>query len=263
MIRLIAADMDGTLLDSRKRMPPGLVPCVRELARRGVRFAVASGRQYFMLLEDLREIAGEIIIIAENGAVIYDRGERVYVQALEPELLREPVEAARSMEHAGVVLCGADSAYIEDDNPEFVRNVNLYYARCQSVPDVLKGYGPDLVCKLAFFDLERAETHVFPQLVRFADRFTVCLSGDHWVDFMEPGVNKGSAMRAVQELYGIAPSECMAFGDYMNDAEMMEACEYGYAMENAHPDLKKLCRYRAPSNDEDGVVRTIRREFGF
>ena len=64
-------------------------------------------------------------------------------------------------------------------------------------------------------------------------------------------------MQQLQQQMGITPDECMAFGDYLNDLELMQSVTHSYAMANAHPDLKAVCHYLAPSNDEDGVVRAI------
>jgi hypothetical protein len=88
------------------------------------------------------------------------------------------------------------------------------------------------------------------------------VSGDVWLDVMRKGVTKGSAIRRVQEKLGISKSECMAFGDFMNDYDMMKECEESYAMENAHPELKAICKHIAPSNDDDGVMKTICEVFG-
>ncbi len=92
--------------------------------------------------------------------------------------------------------------------------------------------------------------------------FPSSFPGEHWVDVMKPGVTKGGAMRGVQKKLGITPEECMAFGDYLNDCELLQSVGESYAMENAHPRLKEMARHIAPSNDEDGVMRVIRREFG-
>ena len=78
---------------------------------------------------------------------------------------------------------------------------------------------------------------------------------------MKPGVNKGEALRGVQRMLGIRPEECMAFGDYLNDCELLDAVGESYAMENAHPALKRIAKYIAPSNDEDGVMRVLRERF--
>ena len=70
MIRMIAADMDGTLLDSRKRLPQDLFPLIRQLQDRNVRFVVASGRQYYNLEAQFGEIADQVTFLRENGALI-------------------------------------------------------------------------------------------------------------------------------------------------------------------------------------------------
>ena len=75
---------------------------------------------------------------------------------------------------------------------------------------------------------------------------------------MKPGVHKGSAMKALMELFSITREECMAFGDYLNDTELLESVTHSYAMENAHPQLKAIARYIAPTNDENGVIAVIR-----
>ncbi|MDU4936806.1 MAG: HAD hydrolase family protein, partial [Peptostreptococcaceae bacterium] len=78
-----------------------------------------------------------------------------------------------------------------------------------------------------------------------------------WVDFMNLDINKGNAIKKLQEIYEITYDECMAFGDYLNDYEMMQECKHSYAMANAHPKLKEICNYEAKSNDEDGVVDAL------
>ena len=75
---------------------------------------------------------------------------------------------------------------------------------------------------------------------------------------MHVGITKGAGIRALQKQLNILPEECMAFGDYMNDYDMLTACDESYAMENAHPDLKKIAKHIAPSNEEEGVMQVLR-----
>ena len=79
---------------------------------------------------------------------------------------------------------------------------------------------------------------------------------------MRPGMNKGLAIGALCDNLHITPDECMAFGDYLNDLELLQAVGESYAMENGHEALKAIAKHICPSNDEDGVCRTIRRVFG-
>jgi hydroxymethylpyrimidine pyrophosphatase-like HAD family hydrolase len=83
------------------------------------------------------------------------------------------------------------------------------------------------------------------------------VSGRHWVDVMNLSANKGEGIRHLQQALGITAAQTMVFGDFLNDLEMMDAAEYSFAMENAHPELRARARYLAPSNAENGVVRTI------
>lgn len=129
------------------------------------------------------------------------------------------------------------------------------------MPDILEAAKQDKICKVAVFDAVDAESNCYVRLERFRDGFMVILSGSRWVDLMNPGVDKGVAIEALQRQFGIAPAECMAFGDYLNDCGMMRVCDYSYAMANAHPGLKAVCRFEAKSNDENGVLEKIREFF--
>ena len=118
------------------------------------------------------------------------------------------------------------------------------------------------MCKVAFYDDGDAATHEYPALRKaLPDTLSVILSGEHWVDIMKPGVNKGRAMESLMAQRGLTPDECMAFGDYLNDLELLRAVGESYAMDNALPEVKQAARHIAPSNDEDGVMRVLRERF--
>ena len=88
------------------------------------------------------------------------------------------------------------------------------------------------------------------------------VSGEHWLDVMALGVNKGAGIRHIQEALGITRAQTMVFGDFLNDLEMMDEADYSFAMANAHPVLAERARYRAPGNTDNGVVRTIKSVLG-
>ena len=79
---------------------------------------------------------------------------------------------------------------------------------------------------------------------------------------MSPTADKGHALRAVQDTLGITAEQTMAFGDYLNDVGMLDAAHWCFAMDNAHPDVRAHARFVAPSNNDNGVVRTIRSVLG-
>lgn len=264
MIKYIATDMDGTLLDSRKRLPEEFESVVHALKQQGVRFIVASGRQTATLRRDLGGLSQDLILFAENGTVVTEGNERLFVSPMEKAEVRRVLEKTRGMEGVHPVICRPDVAIIEAGAPEVFRHdVEVYYESSQIVPDLLAVCDQfDDVCKIAFFDEGDAEHHEYPVLKEwFEESLSVLLSGYSWVDLMKPGANKGSAMRRFQQLKGVSPEECMAFGDYLNDKEMLEAVGESYAMENGLDEVKAACKYVAPSNDENGVMRVIKERF--
>ncbi len=262
MIKLVAADMDGTLLNSRHQLSARLPQVIQALHAQGTRFVVASGRQYYNLLAFFPNMEHEILFLAENGGMIFDGSKLLYSFSIPTQDLSAPLAQVRQIPGAHIILCGTQSAYTDcADDSIFLEHARRYYARLQLVPDLLAAAQQDRICKLAIFLHHAAESILYPSLQRHSTHFTNVLSGDCWVDIMDPAVNKGTAMRFLQQHLSLAPEECMAFGDYPNDTEMMQAVAHSYAMANAHPQLAAVCRFRAPSNDEDGVVQTLLEKF--
>lgn len=261
MIKLVIADMDGTLLNSKKELSKRLFDVIEQLKKQNVRFAVASGRQYYNLLKVFEEIKEDVLFICENGTIVFDQGVNIYTDEIDYEELAPHVERIRNMEGAYPILCGTHSAYIENDDEEFLNNARMYYEHCELVPDILEAAKNDKICKIAIFDKINAETNTYEIYKKYSEQYTVTLSGERWVDVMNLGANKGHAIEMIQKQYNIEKKECMAFGDYLNDYEMMKVCDYSYAMANAHPLLKEVSNYEAKSNDEDGVVDTLIRHF--
>ncbi|MFT4135424.1 Cof-type HAD-IIB family hydrolase [Microbacterium sp.] len=259
-IRLIAADMDGTLLDGDGRVPDSFWPLLERLHARGIAFAPASGRQ----LATLQRLFGEADLpyIAENGTYVVRGGAEVSSDTLAPDAVASVVARTRALVadgrlRAGVVVCGKRSAYVEDTGPAFLDEVRKYYAKLAVVDDLLGV--DDQVLKLAIYDVDGGETHTAPAMADLAETHQLVVSGAHWVDIMNPDVNKGRALRALQSALGVTAAQTAAFGDYLNDVEMLEAAHWSYAMAEAHADVVAVARYRAPSNADAGVVQAIER----
>ena len=224
MVRLIASDVDGTLLDSQKRVPVAFDALIGELEARSIRFVIASGRQYFNLRKTFAASAEKLYFICENGAIVFRGNELLFDCPIPAEKLLEALAAIRAVPGVFPIFCGVESAYVEDDDPEFRQQASHYYERCRKVASLPEVLAYDRICKIAVFDSLGAETHIWPEVQSFRDRFAVTLAGTQWVDFMRPDVTKGTAMAFLQREFGIGPEQCMAFGDYLNDLELMKSC---------------------------------------
>lgn len=260
MIKLIACDMDGTLLDSQKRLPKDLFPVLERLRERGILFAVASGRQYGSLRRDFEALVPHILFICENGALIMEHDKRIFMDPLDPKDLPRIIEVSRMMQGVYPAICCADVALMEETAPEhFLTGMQIHYQNTRIVPDLMACTDVQNACKVCFYSDAPATEQSLPLLQReLGDTLSIIHSDVNWVDVMKPGVNKGRAIGALCDRLSITPDACMAFGDYLNDYELLKSVTESYAMENAHPDLKAIAKYIAPSNDEDGVMRVIK-----
>ncbi|GAA2010613.1 Cof-type HAD-IIB family hydrolase [Microbacterium ulmi] len=259
-IRLIAVDMDGTLLDGAGSIPDELWPLLDELHERGILFAPASGRQLATLQASFsRAPDDEMVYIAENGAYVVRGDVELSSDALDAGFVARLVGRLRDLGDAGhdlgVVVCGKRSAYIERADAAFRAESEKYYERLRIVDDVLEP--DDQILKVAIYDFDEAE-RLAPELDVFRAGHQVVVSGHHWIDVMNQGVNKGVALERLQARLGIDRAQTAAFGDYLNDLELLDAAEWSHAMDNAHPEVIARARFRAPANTELGVLTTIR-----
>ncbi|WP_333737936.1 Cof-type HAD-IIB family hydrolase [Streptomyces sp. IBSBF 2806] len=258
-IRLVVTDMDGTLLDDDKRIPAGLWEVLERLRERGVLFSPASGRQYASLAREFADVAEGMVFIAENGAYVVRDGRELSSDPVDPDVVARVVAVARRLTADGVdmgaVVCGKRSAYVERSDEPFLAEVARYYVRHRVVEDVAAV--DDEIVKVALFDFGSAEERTAPALASFADTHQVVVSGEHWVDVMNRTAHKGAALRRLQRELGITPAQTMVFGDYLNDLEMLDAAEWSFAMTGAHPEVVRRARHLAPSNNDNGVLRTV------
>ncbi|MEU0060945.1 Cof-type HAD-IIB family hydrolase [Streptomyces sp. NPDC006334] len=260
-VRLIVTDMDGTLLDDHKRPPAGLREVLGLLRERGVLFSPASGRQYATLAHEFEGFADGMVFIAENGTYVVRDGEELSSDPMDPDVVAQVVECVRRLvaggADVGAVVCGKRSAYVERTDDAFLAEVRRYYRRNAVVDDIAAV--DDDVLKVALYDFRSAERITAPALAAFTGTHNVVVSGEHWVDVMNRTATKGAALRRLQRELGITPAQTMVFGDYLNDLEMLDAADWSFAMANAHPEVVGRARHLAPSNNDNGVLRTIAR----
>ena len=259
-IRLIACDMDGTLLDNADHIHDDFWPLIDTLLELDILFCPASGRQYYSLLDRFSSVADKLVFIAENGTYVTHKGKELLSNPLDRTAAQRLVDVGRGLKAGdpavNMVLCGKKSAYIETDDPGFSVEAAKYYQRLQIVPDLQTV--EDDILKISVFARNASERLAYPAFAPFRDIYQVAVSGPHWIDIMVPHANKGSGIRHIQEKFGITREQTMAFGDFLNDLEMMNEATYSFAMANAHPKLKAAAGYQAPANDDNGVIRTIR-----
>ena len=259
MIKLIVSDLDGTLLDSNKQLPRDFFPTFDELERRGITFAVASGRTY-SAVEHLfpEEYRGRITFICDNGACLFQREELTEVFPLDMATYTELLDACGRIGGFKLVVCAKGGVYHLDSGDEFSNAVGLFYKNHSAIDD-LRAIN-DTVFKLAVCDERGTYAHGKPELDKiFGDRLNVQVSGPIWMDVMAAGVSKGVALKALQKRLGVTGAETMAFGDYFNDLDMLLAADWSFCPENGHEEIKKQTRFVCADCDHSGVITSIKK----
>lgn len=272
-VKLIAFDLDGTLLDRQKNIPEENLRALLAAARAGVLLVPATGRIYSGVPETLRQLPGARYFITINGASAYDAVDdrNLYASELSVDsclrliayMDQLPVIYDCYQDNWGFIsrdmfLRAAD--YIPD--PGIMKMMRELRTPVDSLADMLRQKGrPVQKMQMQFQDREERER----QMKLLAERFpeTAVSSSLPWnIEINSAGATKGRALKALCAVLGIALSDVLAFGDGSNDLDMIRTAGIGVAMGNAVEDVKAAADWVAPNNEEAGVAAGIKRFMG-
>lgn len=256
-VKLIASDLDHTLLTEKGELPPGFDRYVIEMDKRGIEFVAASGRPLYTLETIFQRLRGRMSFIADNGGIISHRGRAIFKSLLDVADYRAMVRFTNERTDGIAVVCGLDAAYLSAKHKTYEGYLRTFYS------------------KIAFVDgLERLDVEADKFTVYFPNRnskdnyenifkpeygggFSVTVGDTVWIDIMRHGINKGAAIRLLGEHLGLGPDRMMAFGDTYNDIEMLQAVRYSYVVGNADADMRRHAAFIADTNDNFGVIKII------
>ena len=255
-IKLIVSDMDGTLLNDNHEVSNRFFNQFEKLRQQNIHFIAASGRQMQSIQTKLHPILKDISIIAENGSIITHRNKTEVLLELSQNDMVKAIRSLRQVDNCFPVLCGKTTAYVENDEPEFISKISEYYTEFTIVDD-LSAVSQDSFLKIAAFHFESSEKFIYPKVVHLNDHLKVVVSGANWVDISHPKANKGYALKKLQENLGVTKAQTLVFGDYNNDLEMLKLVDYSFAMGNAHPQVKAIANYMTKTNTEQGVEHIL------
>lgn len=257
MIRLIASDMDGTLLNSRGELNTEIYNIIGELKRLGIIFAVASGRQLASLKKSFGPVEEDVLYLAENGTYVVYRDKEIYSNVIERKLVYEIIDKIKGIGENAYILCGKKSAYcIDKDLAEYMRKPKFGYeiAQINSIDDI-----EDEILKISLFDSEDAREHSY-KLIKpiYGEKMDVVTSGYNCLDIMNLNANKGTAIKEICKSFGIDRRDVISFGDNYNDLEMFDESGISYVMLNADEYVRSRADRVIGSNDDDSVIKTLK-----
>lgn len=259
MIKAIATDLDGTLLNSKKEISQENIDTLRDFYKKGYEILVVTGRSYSATKPVVEKIGIPMSVVCYNGAKVVDSttDEVIFEKPLSEDIVRKLIEISHSKK-IHLNLYQNDIWYVENsDSAE-----TFLYKRNSGLTPEKKAYNSfdDLTMTKALFINENSVLKELEKTLRetFGDEVYLAFSQEDYLEVLNKEVNKGLTLKNVLKEKNIDISECIAFGDAGNDLEMISVVGYGVAMENAHSCLKDVAKYTAPSNEDSGVSKFLK-----
>lgn len=242
MIKLIACDIDGTLINDgtktqrEERPSPEAIQMIKDLKSAGYTFCISTGRQYpgvkYFLGED---VAQDVIFNCENGAYVIRNEKLISRVLLEKSVARGIVEDILSTPEAQPMISGATVCYLINPTEEFYKIVTEHLQNRAVVVDCFDDI-PEEIQKIAVCKLSGI-ADVAPKFISlWGDKLNVAVAGDLWLDFTIS--DKGTGIEAISKATGIDKSEIAAFGDNYNDVPMFREAGLSFAMSIATDEVK-------------------------
>ncbi|MBB5179042.1 hypothetical protein HNQ44_000464 [Planomicrobium koreense] len=251
MGKLLLLDIDGTLLNSHKELPASAKSALAQARENGHELAIATGRAPFMF-EELRKELDIDTFISFNGQYIVHQQKPIHKESLDPETLESIYEYAEQQDHPLVFMNETKMVSSIDYHPHIEESIkSLKFLH----PETEAGFHADNEIYQALVFCEEQEEQ------QYHDKFkTVDFVRWHRVscDILPKGGTKASGIKRLIKLTGHSIEDTIAFGDGLNDLQMMETAGYSVAMDNGHEQTKAIASYITDHVDNDGLAKAFK-----
>ena len=254
MIKLIASDIDGTLLQNGETaISERFFTQARRLRNQGIALCAASGRQYSSLKNLFAPVAEGMYFLCENGAVVYGPGaellsKTVIDRALSLELCRDIL----AIPDCEVLISGTNMSYLCPKTQDYIDHIRYFVGNNTTVLSAPQDMPEDFVKISAYY--RPGATVIEPLLApKWKDTFQVAVAGECWLDFTL--ADKATGIRALCTALNIDPKDAMAFGDNYNDIPMLDAVGHPYLMSSAAQPLRQ--RYGTQCARPEDVLEAL------
>lgn len=269
MIRLVACDLDGTLLNNDHEITDDNRKVVEDLKAKDIPFVIATGRIYPSAAEFAKSLDLSTPIIACNGAVVKDPVEDkiLYHYPVDKDTMLALIKICKKHD-IYFHIYSLDTVYAER-NERLIKKYNDWKAKdpkkslvktavVRHIEEVIE---TEVIYKLGLYIDEEGAKEAYDEMVKLPG-ITSCFSLSTLVDIFNEEASKGVAVMALTEQYGLSINEVMALGDNENDMPMLKAAGLGVAMRDARDQVKAVADDVTDSNENSGVAKAIRKHIG-
>lgn len=273
-IRLIALDLDGTLLTSEKTIDPLTKEKLQEAMKMGIHIVIATGRDkggITFVSEPLGLESGNHYVAGVNGQIIYDFKRKEYTvdAVFDGNDARHIMEVAKKYNFEAISCCGYDHYDYISRRLRFMKKIHsilhgkpMDYGFNQGKRRFITIHDENFeitqdINKFVLIQTTSFFKKYLPVIKKELKEYDIVKVGEEWIEVMPKGVSKGSALSRIGEKEGISSDEMMAFGDAENDLSMFAHVKYGIAMGNAMDSLKQIAYDVTDTNDNMGIAKAL------
>jgi 5-amino-6-(5-phospho-D-ribitylamino)uracil phosphatase len=259
-IRLVAIDLDGTLLNDSRQVSDRTIDALCGLPERGVRVVIASARPPRSVRHIYQSLKLDTLQINYNGALIWDEPGRraIFHQPMQSDVVRRIIDHARTLFPELLVDIEAQDRWLTDrlDPQHTTETGRLFQPDCIAPVAELCA---EPVTKLLLLGREALISHLAPILAEAHPDVNLIRSDPGLIQIIDRSVDKSTALRRVAAHYEVPMRQVMALGDAINDVPMLRSAGVAVAMDNAKPEVKQVAHWVAPSNNDHGVHAALTR----
>lgn len=257
-IKLIASDMDGTLLDSHKKISARTATAVKKAMESGKMFIIATGRMYISARPYAEQLGLDVPIVTYNGALVRGSksGKIFYEHPIKKEIAQRVLDFCKEKGYYLQFYVG-DKCYIKEANDYSAGYERIQTIKLTPIGNALYQAVGSPYKILLMSEREDHEAMMQEFKDNFSDVLHITSSHPQFVELLDPEVNKWATICKLAAQYNICQEQIMCLGDSGNDYEMVANAGWGVAVANAEPEVKQAAKYITKSNDEDGVAIAI------
>lgn len=264
-IKLCVFDLDGTLLNSNKKITQETLLSVKNLSNYNIKYTIATGRIDILARKYQREICSDLPIISCNGSIIRDLSNKIYyMKTLDFETVKNIFNYFKSLE-LNFLFYTENSILVTKNNPriEFLKNYNKTANKNDQFnfeimdDDINKYSNLKFLKSLAHIENRPKLLEIQSILNKDFKNLSIVSSDYELLDLMPSGINKGTALSILCDILNIESENVCVFGDNFNDIEMINFAGTSIVPENGENDVKKLATHITKTNDEEGISYAI------
>ena len=265
-IRVIATDMDGTLLDPKGQLDlPRLEKILDKLDQCDIRFVIATGNEVHRMRQLLGHLAERVVLVVANGARIFENNELIQAQTWDDAMVDRALAHFKGREcqdqfvvtamNGGFVKKG--TVFTELDKFMTPEMIEKLYQRMNFVDEFDSSLFGGVLKMSMVVGEERLDSVLQEINDLFDGHVRAVSSGYGCIDILQDGIHKAWGLVELLKRWNLKPEQIMAFGDSENDIEMLELAGISYAMENAEEAVKRVATKVAPANSQAGVYKVL------